>query len=49
MHYNRIFSKLDGCLYGDHTVIDGKYIKGHTPEIKGKHKYTRVLIKKFFK
>ena len=28
MPYNRIFIKLDGCLYGDHTMIDGKYIKG---------------------
>lgn len=46
MPYNRIFIKLDGCLYGDHTIIDGTYIKGHTPIIDGKHLYTRVLIKK---
>ena len=28
----------------DHTIIDGTYIKGHTPEIDGKHKYARILI-----
>jgi hypothetical protein len=38
--------EIDGCLYGDHTIIDGTYIKGHTPEIDGKHKYARILIKK---
>lgn len=47
--YNRTFIKknfeIDGCLYGDHTIIDGTYIKGHTPEIDGKHKYARMLIK----
>ena len=37
--------EIDGCLYGDHTIIDGTYIKGHTPEIDGKHKYARILIK----
>lgn len=48
--YFRILIKknfeIDGCLYGDHTIIDGTYIKGHTPEIDGKHKYARVLIKR---
>ena len=38
--------EIDGCLYGDHTIIDGTYIKGHTPEIKGKHKYARILIRR---
>lgn len=38
--------EYDGCLYGDHTIIDGKYIKGHTPIVDGKHLYTRVLIRK---
>lgn len=42
----RIFIKLDGCLYGDHTIIDGKYIKGHTPIVDGKHLYTRILIRR---
>lgn len=46
MPYNRIFIKLDGCLYGDHTIIDGKYIKGHTPIVDGKHLYTRILIRR---
>lgn len=36
----------DGCLYGDHTIIDGKYIKGHTPIVDGKHLYTRILIRR---
>lgn len=48
--YPRILIKknfeIDGCLYGDHTIIDGTYIKGHTPEIDGKHKYARVLIRR---
>lgn len=38
--------EIDGCLYGDHTIIDGIYIKGHTPEIGGKHKYARILIRR---
>lgn len=38
--------EIDGCLYGDHTIIDGTYIKGHTPEIDGNHLYSRVLIKR---
>lgn len=37
--------KVDGVLYGDFTVIDGEYIKGHTPTLSGKSVYTRVLIK----
>ena len=48
--YKRVLIKknfeIDGCLYGDHTIIDGAYIKGHTPEIDGKHLYTRVLIRR---
>ena len=38
--------EYDGCLYGDHTIIDGKYIKGHTPIVDGKHLYTRALIRR---
>ena len=46
MPYNRIFIQIEGVLYGEHTIIDGKYILGHSAYLDGKQLYTRVLIRR---